>query len=417
MNKQNRLFALVTAILLALLALAPLAQAAANPLQPRPAQIVATLLPGEPTWGSSGIPAWLYGVNDSVAWDTQYNMDVPPDGPNIQSQLKTAGVPIARTWFFQTSLVDGHALTDAEQLTKLHAVQAAGMVCFAIFFTDNTVAYDLHLLSILNGGCPYVEVMNEPDNTGVTVAAYLAFWNSFVPQARAAYPGILFGGPAATTPQYSQCTYSGSTTTCFMQKVLAGMAKSGVLPDFVTFHWYPCWQQTAAQCLAEDTTYAGQAQLVESWIPQYFPGHNIPVGISEWNADPGNPSYMDNGAWMSQYLTGALNNMQSSGLAFAMFYDVAGYANYGTDDLFDIYTGNGTAKPQFNALASDIAAAKGGGPTPTPTSTNTPSPTPTNTPSPSPTPTGTPPPNTFPCVALVNGVMTVGTCTGTFAPN
>ena len=56
-------------------------------------------------------------------------------------------------------------------------------------------------------------------------------------------------------------------------------------------------------------------------------------------------------------------------------------------------------------------------PTPTPTQTSTPTPPP-----PTPTPTQTPPPPTptpisAPCVELVNGVMTTGTCTGTFTPS
>lgn len=60
-------------------------------------------------------------------------------------------------------------------------------------------------------------------------------------------------------------------------------------------------------------------------------------------------------------------------------------------------------------------------PTPTPTPSLPPSPTPmppTPTPAPSPTstPTATPSPTPVPCIELVNGVMTLGTCSGTFTP-
>ena len=71
------------------------------------------------------------------------------------------------------------------------------------------------------------------------------------------------------------------------------MAQSGNLPDFVTFHWYPCWNDTASSCLAKASTYTAQAQMVIGWVQQDFPGHSIPVGISEWNADPGNPAAVD----------------------------------------------------------------------------------------------------------------------------
>lgn len=48
--------------------------------------------------------------------------------------------------------------------------------------------------------------------------------------------------------------------------------------------------------------------------------------------------------------------------------------------------------------------------TPPPTPSPSPSPSPTQSPTPSPTPQGTP------CVELVNGVMTLGVCVGTFTP-
>lgn len=131
-DKRRRMALALLALLLALivgpLVSIPVAQASS---QASTSTSATPLLPGEPLWG--GTPAYLYGVNDSVNWDPAYNMDVAPDGPVIQAQIKTAAVPIARTWFFQNSLVDGHAMSDAEQLQKLHAVQAAGMVCFANF--------------------------------------------------------------------------------------------------------------------------------------------------------------------------------------------------------------------------------------------------------------------------------------------
>ncbi len=284
-------------------------------------------------------------------------------------------MPIARTWFFEQSLVDGHLLTDAEQLAKLHAVQNAGMICFAVFDTGNDQAYDLHLLNLLNGACPYVEVMNEPDQEGVSSAQYLTFWNSFVPAARAAHPGILFGGPALSNYQGNECDY-GATTTCYMQKVLAGMAASGVLPDFVSFHDYPCWDASATSCMRAASTYSDAAHIVINWTNVAFPGKNIPVLLTEWNADPGNPSYMNDGAWMSQYLAAAYTNIEQSGLSGAFVYDIGGEANWGTDDLFDVYN-KGIAKPQFTALVDAIAQARG---VTAPTiPTEPPSPTPANT--------------------------------------
>jgi hypothetical protein len=330
------------------------------------------LLPGEAMWGSW--PSYLFGVNDGVNWDPQRNMDTPPVGPAIQAQLKAAHVPIARVWFFQRSLVDQHPLSDAEQLQKAQAVQNAGMRCFANLPTENSMDYDLHLVSLLKGKCAFYEVMNEPDIEGVNSTAYLALWNSFTPQARALDPGARFGGPADYSNQGAECSYyPNGTSACFLQKVLAGMAKSGVLPDFVTYHWYPCWQNTASECLPKADGFAAAAQQVLTWTKQAFPGKSIPVGLSEWNAHPGAPSYMKDDAWMAQFVRHALLSLRASGLAFAMEYDVAGYGNYGADDLFDIFH-DGAPRAQFTAFAQLIADARSGKapPTPTPTLLTTP---------------------------------------------
>lgn len=315
------------------------------------------LLPGETTW--NGVPSFDFGGNDGVNWDTQYNMDVAPDAAPIQGALKSAGMPIIRTWFFQYSLVDNHAMTDAEQLQKLQAVEGAGAICFANFPTENSVAYDLHLLSILGGHCPYVEVMNEPDIEGVNSTAYLAFWNSFVPQARASYPGILFGGPADYDNQGNECTYySDGTSACFLQKVMMGMKASGNLPDFVTYHWYPCWNNTADQCLALADSFASAAQQVIGWDTSIF-GHEIPVICSEWNADPGSPDFMFDRTWDASFVAEAAKNIATSGLAGAMEFDISQYGNYAADDLFDIYN-NGAPFATWTAYAQVISDIRGG---------------------------------------------------------
>lgn len=324
------------------------------------------LLPGEQDW--NGIPSFDFGVNDGVNWNAQLNMDVEPDAKPIQAALKAAGTPIARAWFFQTSLIDGHALSDAEQLQKLHAVQAAGMVCFANFPTENTVAYDLHLMALLDPpghvNCPYVEVMNEPDietapwndNQQIDPAAYLRFWNAFVPQARAGYHGVLFGGPAEYNNQGDYCTYNtDGTSACFLQKVMQGMVASGNRADFITYHWYPCWQENADQCLGSANTFAGAAQQVIAWTKQYF-GHPLPVICSEWNADPGSPKFMFDRQWDARYVSAALRSIASSGLSGAMEMDVSQYGNYGALDLFDISTGKPFAT--WNAFATIVSQAR-----------------------------------------------------------
>ncbi|HKW20100.1 MAG TPA: hypothetical protein VJO13_01900, partial [Ktedonobacterales bacterium] len=281
---------------------------------------VAPLLPGETLW--NGVPSFNFGANDGVNWDTKYNMDTGPDAAPIQSALKAAGMPIIRAWFFQNSLVDNHALSDAEQLQKWQAVANSGAVCFANLPTGNSVAYNLHLVTLLKGKCELYEVMNEPDIEGVNSTQYLAFWNSFVPQARAIDPNARFGGPADYNNQGNECTYTSSGSTCFLQKVMIGMRASGVLPDFVTYHWYPCWNNSASQCLALAGSFASAAQQVIGWVQQIF-GKALPVICSEWNADPGSPTFMNDRNWDAQFVTAALQSIETSGLAGAMEYDIS----------------------------------------------------------------------------------------------
>jgi len=181
--------------------------------------------------------------------------------------------------------------------------------------------------------------------------------------------------------------------------VLIGMQASGILPDFVTYHWYPCWNNSASQCLALAGSFASAAKQVIGWVQQIV-GRALPVICSEWNADPGNPTFMNDRAWDAQFVTAALQSIATSGLAGAMEYDISQYGNYGADDLFDIYNG-GKPYTTWTAFAAEIARVRGGtapvppvpGSTPTPPAPTAPStPTPPETPPPAPPPTSPAPP-------------------------
>jgi hypothetical protein len=215
------------------------------------------------------------------------------------------------------------------------------------------MSYDEHMVTIFAGKCSYYEFMNEPENENVAIATYVSEWSSEIPRLRAIDPHALFGGPAATNPQFSQCTYSTTNTVCYMQKVLQGMAQSRVLPDFVTFHWYPCWQDNAESCMKKADSYGDQVRMVRGWLTQYFgaAGARIPIGVTEWNADPSAPmpDYTKGACWIEQYSVTALKSMARAGASFADQFDLANYGGYGTDDMVDVYK-NGEAKPQYMAL-------------------------------------------------------------------
>ncbi len=224
------------------------------------------LLPGETLW--DGVPSYIFGTNETQEWDSQYTLETEPA---IQQELKAAHFTLLRTWFFQNSLADGHAITDAEQLARVRAIQNAGMTCLGELPTANSMAYDEHIVSLLKGQCELYEFMNEPDDENISISTYVSDWSTEIPKLRAIDPNAKFGGPAAAAPSYNQCTYyPDGTQECYMQKVLKGMGQSGVLPDFVSFHYYPCWQMDAPTCLAQASTFGQQVTLVRGWLTQYF---------------------------------------------------------------------------------------------------------------------------------------------------
>ncbi len=355
----------------------------------------APLLPGEARW--NGSPSYLFGTNDAYDWAGSAGFD---SQPGIQAQVKAAHIPLIRAWFPQYPNFgsSGTQFTDAHQLAIAQAVKNSGAACMANLPQPNSVAYDLHLVSLLAPYCHYFEVMNEPDYSGmnpVSVANYLSFWNTFVPQARALQPNASFGGPALATE-------FGLSSSTYMQQVLQGMQASGVVPDFVTFHWYMCGAVAQSACLGDVAQWAPtEGKSIAGWLSSYFPGHHVALGITEWNQSPAPGGAMNSDAFMSQFMKAALAGLEANPyLSFATQYDLASYACYGSCDLFNTLGGigsapTGAARPEFTVLANEIAREQNGGvssppPAPTGASTQPPAPTTTTTTTTQPTTSGVP---------------------------
>jgi hypothetical protein len=292
----------------------------------------------------------LWGTNDSQNWDEQHNLITLPA---IQRETKADHIALIRTWLFQTILGTNRSVSDAYQQSKVQAALATGATLLCELPTGNSMAYDVHMVTMFAGKCSYYEFMNEPDFEHVPSATYVSQWASEIPKLRTLDPHAKFGGPATAGPQFNECTYTSTSTVCYMQKVLQGMAQSGVLPEFVTFHWYPCWNDTAASCMQKADTFGQEVRLVRGWLTQYFgdTGARIPLGVTEWNADASlqMPGFTGDPCWMEQFTTTAIESLARAGASFANQYDLANYGSYGTNDMVDIYK-NGAAKPQYVAL-------------------------------------------------------------------
>ena len=296
-------------------------------------------LPGLQVW-NQGVSSFLFGANDTQEW-SQNNVETSPE---IQDALKSAHFSLMRTFFFDKSLADGHATTDAEIEQRLQTVQNSGMTCLAVLQNIFNVAFDTHVVTLAGSRCQLYEFGNEPDYNGISIESYLKQWNSTIPLLRKINPNARFIGPV---------TYNDQGNHGFMRAFLEGVKTSGVLPDAVSFHWYPCYQDTQASCLEKAGSYGQAAEGVQAMVADIL-GKDLPVGITEWNYDPGNPppAYGDDANFITRFSTDALHSMALAGVAFACQFDIASYGGYGRLDMFNVETNQ--PKPQYYAMKNLI---------------------------------------------------------------
>jgi hypothetical protein len=289
------------------------------------------LLPGEAFW-KQGISSFLFGTNDTHEWLAQ-NFETQSA---IQQSVRSAGFTLIRS-FFQ----DGASDSDIKQ--RIGAIENSGAYCLGVITNIFNVTYDKHLVRYLGSRCLMYEFGNEPDYNGISVDAYLKQWNRVIPLLRHINPAAKFIGPV-----------NGKTDLSFISDFLHGVKSSNILPDAISFHWYPCYQNTETDCLSQANTAGQQATDVRQLVNNIL-GKDLPVGITEWNFDPQNPppAYGDDKNFITPFTNTALHSMIQAGVAFACQFDAASYAGYGHLDLFNVQ--NDTPKPQYYAIKSIIA--------------------------------------------------------------
>jgi hypothetical protein len=245
-----------------------------------------------------------------------------------------------RTFFFDKSLADGHHTTDAEIEQRLRTVENSGMTCLGVLQSIFDVAFDTHVVSYATSRCQLYEFGNEPDYNGISLESYLKQWNTTIPLLRKINPAAKFIGPV---------TYNDQGNHNFMRDFLVGVKNSGVLPDAISSHWYPCYQDTQDSCLSKANSYGQVAEGVEAMVRDIL-GKSLPVGITEWNYDPGNPppAYGDDPHFITTFSTDAIQSMALAGVAFACQFDVASYGGFGRLDMFTIETNQ--PKPQYYVI-------------------------------------------------------------------
>ena len=80
----------------------------------------------------------------------------------------------------------------------------------------------------------------------------------------------------------------------------------------------------------------------------------VPVGITEWNFDPGGNTVLgSNATFMEEYTSAALSSMISARVDFAAQFDMQDFGGYGALDMFDMHN-NDEPKAQFRALSDTV---------------------------------------------------------------
>lgn len=251
--------------------------------------------------------------------------------------------------------------TDPFTSDHLYTDPATGKVETDLDFDKKVVAY-------LGNRCNLYEIGNEPDldvypASGpmvphMSVQTYLSRWTEFVKALRQINPNAKFVGPATYNDQGNDCTYTVEDTSCYMRNFLKGAKAAGTLPDAVSFHWYPCNNATdgfngQGNCgPAQAHSYATVTNEVKSWIQKDI-GSNVPLLITEWNADPGTNPLQENASFMTQFTQQSMQAMISAGLDGAFQFDAQDYGGYGYFDMFDI-TKNDQPKAQYYAMKNLI---------------------------------------------------------------
>jgi hypothetical protein len=286
------------------------------------------MLPGQQLW-NQGVSSLLFGTNDAYEWSSQ-NIQVEPA---IQTDLRRAGFTLLRSFFPDDA-------SDAVIEQRIRTIENIGAQCLGVITNIFNVAFDTHLVRYLGHRCLMYEFGNESDYSNISIASYLKQWNTLVPALRRINPAARFIGPV---------TYNDQGIDGYMRAFLKGVKKSGVLPDAVSFHWYPCSYDPEKRCLAKASSYGKVAQGVYAMV-QSILGRALPVGISEWNFDGNNPppAYGDDAAFITKFTIDALRSMAQAGVAFACQFDAASYAGWGHLDMFQVDTAQ--PKPQFYVL-------------------------------------------------------------------
>jgi hypothetical protein len=279
------------------------------------------LLPGEQIW-PQGVSSLLFGANDG-SW--QWSPNNLGNSPAISATVRKAGITVIRS-----------SLTASDALARVSAIEAAGAQCLGILSPTDAQ----QVVQMLGKRCMMYEWMNEPDHNLLTAAAYASSWNQNIPALRAINPKAIFIGPVVASPNLA-----------YIQQFLTLAKQAGNIPDAVSFHMYPCTDQTIATCPAHIASIGLHASQIEATVSAVL-GYTLPLALTEWNYSWKPNQTPQNDPFIKTFTALSFDVMVQAGIRMATQYDLASDAGGGSLDMVDPKTGQ--AFPQLDAVKQAI---------------------------------------------------------------
>ncbi|QBD82921.1 hypothetical protein EPA93_45960 [Ktedonosporobacter rubrisoli] len=290
----------------------------------------------------NGISNFVFGTN----MPPDYVAHTVRNTPEIQARIKAGSFTLMRVAFDSTD-------SDAMIESKIGACNACGTAMLAIL-TRSSSSFNQHLVQYLGSRCNLYEFTNESDLNGWDVNTYIDKWNAEIPNLRRINPTAAFIGPALGVVAHFDS---------YLKPFLQACKSSGVIPDAVSFHSYPCTNTPDASECAPRAVNIGKNDVVACRnIVQAVFERSIPIGVTEWNIDANNPpkSYTQDASFNYTWTKNALKAMIESGCEIACQFDAASGAGYGLLDLVST-TSPYPVQVQYQPMVDAIKSYLNGG--------------------------------------------------------
>lgn len=275
-------------------------------------------LPGQTF--TNGVSNFIFGQNAPP----NYTTNTFENTPAIQNLVKQAGITLMRV-----AINDGAA--DSEINARAQACANAGCAMLVIL-PHNDLTFNQHMVTLLGNRCNLYELSNEPDLNNITWQQYLSYWNNQIPALRQINPNAAFGGPALGV---------FSNVSSYLVPWLNGCKTSGVLPDFVSYHEYPCYQISQSACQPKGPNIGNDGASLRTTVTNTL-GHAVPIACTEWNIDPTSnpPAYTTQSSFVQPWFQAAYQSFVTNKIDIACCFDV------GMGDSYRDMISTSTFQPQ-----------------------------------------------------------------------